>query len=339
MAGPVKTAPGGLKSTVFRQEREHLWRDLDQLVTRIEKKGLRNLSAEETLKLPVLYRQTLSSLSVARATSLDAAVLAYLEALSTRAYLAIYGVNTGFTASLWHLLWHSLPAAMRRGAVYVLIAGAIFTLGALVSYLLVAGNPDWFYSFISPEMAGGRAPTTSDTDLRAVIYSKEELQISNLQFFASFLFSHNAGIALLAFALGFAFGIPTMLLLFYNGCSVGAFMALYASRGMAIDLGGWLTIHGTTEILAILICGGGGLMLGQAAAFPGHLSRLDNLTVAGRTAAQMLVVAIIMLFVAAILEGFGRQLIQDMTARYAIGLIMLTLWMLWFLTGGRSGRR
>ena len=80
-------------------------------------------------------------------------------------------------------------------------------------------------------------------------------------------------------------------------------------------------------------------MLGQAAAFPGRLSRLDNLATAGRTAAQMLVVAVIMLFVAAFLEGFGRQLIQDITARYGIGLIMLTLWIVWFLTGGRSGRR
>tara|TARA_R110000787_G_scaffold16622_25_gene50777 strand:+ start:20525 stop:21544 length:1020 start_codon:yes stop_codon:yes gene_type:complete len=339
MAGPARKAVTGLKSTVFRQEREHLWQELDKLVTRIEKKGLRKLSAEDTLKLPVLYRQTLSSLSVARATSLDAAVLDYLETLSTRAYLAIYGVNTGFTASLWHLIWRSLPAAIRQGALHILIAGIIFTFGALVSYLLVAGNPDWFYSFISTEMAGGRSPTTSDAELRAVIYDDTGLQLSNLQFFTAFLFSHNAGIGLLAFALGFAFGIPTMLLLFYNGCSVGAFMALYASRGMAIDLGGWLTIHGTTEILAILICGGGGLMLGQAAAFPGRLSRLDNLATAGRTAAQMLVVAVIMLFVAAFLEGFGRQLIQDITARYGIGLIMLTLWIVWFLTGGRSGRR
>ncbi|MEQ8709702.1 MAG: stage II sporulation protein M [Rhodospirillales bacterium] len=339
MGQTVKRASAELKSSAFRKEREHLWLELDGLVTRIEKKGLRKLTAEETLKLPMLYRQTLSSLSVARATSLDAAVLSYLEVLSTRAYLAIYGVNTGFVASLWHLLWHSLPTAMRQGAAHVSVAGAIFALGALVSYALVVGNPDWFYSFVSPEMAGGRAPTTSDTDLRAVIYDNAELQIGNLQFFTSFLFSHNAGIALLAFALGFAFGIPTMLLLFYNGCTVGAFMALYASRGMAVDLGGWLTIHGTTEILAILICGGGGLMLGQAAAFPGRLSRLDNLAAAGRTAARMLVVAIIMLFVAAILEGFGRQLIQDMSARYGIGLIMLTLWMVWFLTGGRRGRR
>ena len=84
---------GELKSAVFRKEREETWRELDRLISRIEKKGLRQLTPRETLQLPLLYRQTLSSLSVARATSLDAGMLAYLEALAARAYLAIYGVN------------------------------------------------------------------------------------------------------------------------------------------------------------------------------------------------------------------------------------------------------
>ena len=178
-----------------------------------------------------------------------------------------------------------------------------------------------------------------DEFLISVIYRTEDFRLNDLQFFPSFLFPNNAGIGLLAFALGFAFGVPTLLLLFYNGSMVGALFAVYAIRGMGADMGAWLAIHGTTEILAILICGAGGLMLGQAVAFPGRLSRLDNLSNTGRNAAQMLVVAIIMLFVAAFLEGFGRQIIQDMLLRYMPGLIMLGLWLLWFLAGGRFGRR
>lgn len=328
-----------LKSSVFRREREASWRELEALVERIEKKGLKRLTAEETLRLPALYRQTLSSLSVARATSLDAALLAYLEALSARAYLAIYGVNAGFTSSLWDVLWRRIPAAMRAGTGCLLVAALIFFAGTLVAYALVIGNPDWFYSFIPVEMAGGRTPTSSDEALRSVIYDKAHSGMSELQFFTSWLFSHNAGIGLLSFALGFAFGVPTMLLMFYNGCMLGAFVALYAGRGLGADIGGWLFVHGTTEITAIVICGGAGLVIGRAVAFPGRLSRLDNLAQSGRSAAMMLVGAVVMLFAAAFLEGYARQLVTDMPTRYAIGGIMFTIWMFWFLAGGRRGSR
>ncbi|MCA9513651.1 MAG: hypothetical protein KC635_01795, partial [Myxococcales bacterium] len=58
-----------LKSFEFRREREAQWRELEQLVDRVEGRGLGALSAEELHRLPSLYRAALSSLSVARAIS------------------------------------------------------------------------------------------------------------------------------------------------------------------------------------------------------------------------------------------------------------------------------
>src|SRR3546814_18633127 len=82
-----------LKSYEFRREREKSWRELEAMVTRAEKQGLKSLPAEDLLRLPTLYRATLSSLSVARAISLDQNVLSYLESLSARAYFQVYGAR------------------------------------------------------------------------------------------------------------------------------------------------------------------------------------------------------------------------------------------------------
>jgi uncharacterized membrane protein SpoIIM required for sporulation len=54
--------------------------------------------------------------------------------------------------------------------------------------------------------------------------------------------------------------------------------------------------------------------------FPGQYSRLENLAMHGRLAAQMAVGAILMLFVAAILEGGFRQLVQSTPLRFSIGI-------------------
>ena len=51
-----------LKSFEFRREREKTWKELERLVARVEKSGVRALAAEQLARLPVLYRATLSSL-------------------------------------------------------------------------------------------------------------------------------------------------------------------------------------------------------------------------------------------------------------------------------------
>jgi hypothetical protein len=48
--------------------------------------------------------------------------------------------------------------------------------------------------------------------------------------------------------------------------------------------------------------------------------------VAGRTAAIAMAGVLIMLFVAGLLEGIGRQTITSDAARYAIGIGVLMLW-------------
>ena len=54
--------------------------------------------------------------------------------------------------------------------------------------------------------------------------------------------------------------------------------------------------------------------------FPGRYSRVENLALHGRQAALMAVGGVLMLFVAGILEGGFRQLVQSTPLRFAIGL-------------------
>lgn len=70
------------------------------------------------------------------------------------------------------------------------------------------------------------------------------------------------------FGLGVFLCVPAILLTFYNGLLLGAFYALHVERGLGSDLGGWLSIHGVTELSAICIACGGGVQLGQRSCFP-----------------------------------------------------------------------
>ena len=317
-----------LKSQRFRQAREEDWRRLERLMDKAEKGSASKLTDAEILAVPVLYRSTLSALSVARETSLDRGLIDYLETLSARAYFFVYGSRATIQDRLVAFFRTDWPAAVRGLWRETLISAALMLLGALVGAWLVMHEPEWFYAFVPTDLSGGRDPAASTETLRATLDGAEDAQ--GLSAFAAYLFTHNAQVALLAFALGFALCLPTGLLILYNGATLGAFVALFASRGLGFELGGWLLIHGVTELFAVILAGAAGLRIGWAVAFPGQRRRMDAAVEAGRTAAIAMGGVVVMLMFAGLLEGFGRQLIVDTGLRYAVAAATAVLWGLYF---------
>lgn len=329
--------PGLLKSQRFRQAREGDWLRLEHLMNKAEKGAASKLTDAEILVVPVLYRSTLSALSVARETSLDQGLIDYLETLAARAYFFVYGSRATLQDQLAAFFSHSWVKAVRSLWRETLISAGLLLLGAVVGGWLVMHEPEWFYAFVPGDMSGGRDPAASTASLRATLDGTEGAD--GLSFFAAFLFTHNAQIALLAFALGFALCVPTALLILYNGATMGAFVALFVSRGLGVELGGWLLIHGVTELFAVILAGAAGLRIGWSVAFPGRKRRLDAAVDAGRTAGTVMGGVVIMLLFAGLLEGFGRQLITDTALRYSVAAATALIWGFYFYGPRFQARR
>lgn len=317
-----------LKSHRFRIEREQSWRELETILKAIEGRGMKSLTDEQIVALPRLYRSTLSSLSVARATSLDQGVIVYLESLSARAYYILYGSQVSLGKRISSFFLRDWPMTAKALWKETAISTALTLLAAILAFILVKNNPDWFYTFMPESMASGRTPTASAETLRDTLYHDGDA--NGLGVFATFLFSHNSKVAMFCFALGFAFCIPTAFLLLYNGFILGSFIAIFSEKGLGFEVGGWLIIHGATEVFAIILAGAAGIHIGKAVAFPGELTRTESASKAGGKASLLMAGVVIMLFFAGLLEGFGRQLITNDWVRYAIGLGTLTIWLLYF---------
>lgn len=326
-----------MKSVEFRRERESTWNELEAIIAFADDKGLRALGADALARLPHLYRATLSSLSVARSISLDRALVDYLESLVGRAYFVVYGTRQHVRRQLADFFTWKLPSTVRRAKWHILVAFVITLAGTIAAYSLTRSDPEYYYSFVG-DMADGRTPASSTTELREILYHQQDAS-GVLATFAAFLFSHNSRIGILAFALGFVAGLPTLLLLFYNGLTLGAFVALYTSRGLGVDIWGWLLPHGVTELLAVILCGAAGLMLAHGLVFAGARPRLDSLREMGRPAAVIVVGAVLMLFVAGLIEGVFRQTVTNLGVRYAVAITTAICWIAYFGWCGRARDR
>lgn len=325
-----------IRSSRFRSEREAGWKRLDTLITQAEKGSVASLHYEQAHELATLYRQAINSLSVARSISMDKALLAYLEALCARAYLVVYAPQESLRGALSRLFTHGIPQAVRRSTVPLFIGFLAMVLGAIVGYLLYFQDPAWFYSFVPSGLSDGRAPGASAEYLRSTLFDQDTRESEDLGTFASFLFSHNTRIAIFIFALGIFASLPSFVLTFYNGLIMGAFFALFVEAGLALELFGWLSIHGVTELSAICIACAGGAQLGLAVLLPGNCTRREALRVAGRDAVKLIILAALMLIVAALVEGFLRQIIQSTALRLFIGWGLGLAWIAWLILSGRA---
>jgi uncharacterized membrane protein SpoIIM required for sporulation len=218
--------------------------------------------------------------------------------------------------------------ALRRE---VALALAVLALGTVCGFALTARNPDVFYSLVPAGLAAGRGPSSSRQELAEVLVSGGD----ELSLMASFLFGHNAKIGMTCFGLGFAAGVPVALVLFINGLILGAFAAVHWQHGLGLEFWAWVLPHGVTELLAVGLCGGAGLSLGRAFVFPGRYARLTNLARQGREAAQVVLGAVALFFLAALIEGYFRQLVTATAPRLAVVAATAAFWLWYFVALGR----
>lgn len=338
LSGNTAIEVAALRSDRFRLEREADWQRLEAIVVRMEKGRMRGISDADLLAVPQLYRTVASSLSIARETSLDAATLGYLEALVQRAWFVVYGPRSSLWEWLRAFLGGGWSAAVRGIGLDIAIALTVMIAGVVVGWLLVAHDPQWYFALMSRDMAGARVPGASAEVLRGTLFGNDDR--NGMSVFAAQLFSNNAQVSILSFALGFALGIPSLLLLVQNLALLGAMGWLYSGKGLLLDFAGWICVHGTTELFAIMLSGAAGLHIGRAIAFPGDRPLLQATALAGRRAALVMTGVVLMLVVAALLEGFARQLVDSTPGRFAIGGFMLLLWCSYFFAfRGNAGPR
>ena len=170
-----------LKSQRFRAEREADWRRLEALLQELEAGRRKDLSDDDVIALPVLYRAALSSLSVARAISLDRNLVAYLESLCTRSYFFVYGSRSRLGERLATFFRRDWPGAVRALWRETLVSAGLGVLGTITAYLLTMRDPAWYFAFVPRVLAGPRTPRASTEELaRTLTGGQAELRLKKL---------------------------------------------------------------------------------------------------------------------------------------------------------------
>ena len=138
------------------------------------------------------------------------------------------------------------------------------------------------------------------------------------------------------FVVGIGLGVPTVLLLFLNGWTLGTLGA--AVHGGGYDLAFWSLIaaHGVLELSITVTAGAAGLRLGDSLLRPGMRSRGDALAHAAQDILGLALAAMVLLVVAGTLEAFVSPSTLPGGAKIAIGSGAGACFYAWLLLAGRG---
>ena len=278
---------------IFIKQNSNLWKDLEALLDN------KNNSFSNIERLTSLYRIVSGHLNYARYHYRGSQLCDYLEGLTSRAHNMIYAHAE--PRKPLRYFSHTLPLTLRANARVIWISAAVFLCAALLSYVIGILEPQYIDAFLPEGSKGVTADQlrTDESDLDDQIPSAV---------FSNLIMVNNIYVAALAFALGITFGVGTVYVLVMNGFLLGALASLFAGFGKSLFFWSLILPHGILELTAIFIAGGAGLRIGYSLIRPGAYRRKDALITAARSSINLMGLVVILLIVAAFIEGYFTPL-------------------------------
>ncbi|PSB24166.1 stage II sporulation protein M [Stenomitos frigidus] len=308
--------------------RQPSWRDLDTLLKKAEKQGLKALDANEIRQLASLYRSVSADLARARTNQAGELITQELQSLATRGYSQIY---QGSRRQEWQAIgafyrW-GFPAVVQQSRGYVALATGLFVLAGLVCWWLAWRDPS-FLALVVParmiEQVRDRGELWTGSIVGIEPFASSNIMINNIK------------VSFAAVAGGMTGGLFTAIAMLFNGVLIGSIGALVGQNNLAVPFWAFVFPHGALELPAIFLAGGAGFLLARALLFPGVYKRSEALKLYGTQATQLVYGIVPMLVIAGIIEGFfsPNPAVPDVI-KYATGIGLFTA-LVWYL-GRKKG--
>jgi uncharacterized membrane protein SpoIIM required for sporulation len=122
---------------------------------------------------------------------------------------------------------------------------------------------------------------------------------------------NNSFVALMMVAGGICVGVVTLYMMWQNGLMLGCFQYMFFAKGLGLKSVMVIWVHGTLEILALVIASAAGFIIAQGILFPGTYSRKSSFKTGVKDALKIMIILVPIFIVAAFFESYVTHLMSN----------------------------
>lgn len=324
-----------MRQLFFEEQHRPFWQAFEQDLQQFESKRVTPAPAKITAFMQD-YRTVCHHLALANDRHYSGGLTDYLQYLCERAHQVLYSSQkTSLAARFSAFVRRDFPQAVRAEKKLVWLAHALFYVPLMAAFLLVAFLPE--SSDKVAGLGGGEGLAEAYEEMRQQYEDRTNREAwQNWVMFAYYVWN-NISIAFQSFGSGILFGLGTVYVTVFNGWVIGGAMGYMVHQPAGPAFFSFVGAHGAFELTGIVLAAAGGLRLGAALLRPQGLSRRDALRIQGKQAVMLMNGAFLMLFIAALIEGFWSPLTSiPMWLKYAVAAVLWLLVYAYLLFAGRK---
>ena len=317
-----------MKVADFLKQRRENWQELEQLCVQMETRRKRQVGPVMIDRFASLYRAACADLALADSYQLPPNTVQYLHRLVGRAHNQLYRSRSFDLRSWGRALFQEVPQRIFADSCLHVAFCLFWGIFLMSSYLAWSDQwPQFADAMLSPEYVD-----QLESNFSQPIAGRNS---AINPYMASYYIQHNTGIGLQCFAGGLLL-IPGIMVTVFNAAHLGAAFGYMAKPDVAAgeNFFHFVTAHGPFELTAIVLSAAAGLRLGMSWIRTHGLRRGDSLRRSSQEAMPLMGAAMVMFFMAALIEGFLSPSAAPYVLKAAVAVLSSGVLMFYFVVLG-----
>lgn len=323
-----------MRQAQFESQHAASWTEYRELLDQLGKPRRKRSPSAPLQHFPQLFRQVCAHYALARSRGYSPGLVAELHEMVGRGYRQLYRRRLDWLGGTLAFLGGAFPRTLRRNAWAFWLAATVFFGPMLLMGLACFHDSELIYSLLDGAQVADLESMYDPTNRNPGRQADRQADTDFAMF--GFYVMNNVGVAFRTFAGGMFLGIGSLFFLGFNGLIIGAAGGHLSRIGYGETFWPFVSGHSALELTAIAISGAGGLLLASALVAPGQRRRLDALRENAKEAIQLVTGAMVMLILAAVIEGFWSASPVPSGGKYLLGALWWLLIALYFSLAGRG---
>jgi uncharacterized membrane protein SpoIIM required for sporulation len=273
--------------------------------------------------LRVQLIEVTDDLSYARTFYKNRSVRLYLNGLAQSIHHSIYKNKKNFKHIIVQFFKEDIPKIAYNGRKELLFAFILLILSIIIGAFSSAKDSQFAKSILGSDYVAETINNIEKGDPMGIYKNQGPFDMFVM------IATNNLRVSMFVFLFGLLASYGSLVLLIRNGIMLGVFMYFFYSRNLATEFNLTVWMHGTIEILTLVISTLAGMLLGRGLIYPGTFSRFKAFSIWARRGALLFLATTPFILFAAFIESYLTRH-TDLPNVLRFGFILLSAGLMLF---------